>query len=101
MHFASTAIVRSANQVAVEGELTIKGVTRPVRATGIVLGTTPVFHYPTKATHEHFGLDARLTIDRREFDVSFNNELPGGLLNLGSHVAIDLALEFVRSDPVV
>ncbi|HEY2651156.1 MAG TPA: YceI family protein [Solirubrobacteraceae bacterium] len=100
MRFASTDIVRSANQVAVEGELTIKWVTRPVRAEGIVLGTTPVFHYPTKTTHEHFGLDAQLTIDRREFNLSFNSELPGGLLNLGSHVTIELALEFVRTEPI-
>jgi polyisoprenoid-binding protein YceI len=100
MRFASTAIVRSANQVAVEGDLTIKAVTRPVRAAGIVLGTAPVFHYPTQTTHEHFGLDAELTIDRREFGLSFNNELPNGLLNLGSHVKIELALEFARPDPI-
>ena len=100
MRFTSTAILRSANRVAVEGNLTIKGVTRPVRAEGIVLGTTTVFHFPTKTTYEHFGLDAQLTIDRREFDLSFNNELPSGLLNLGSHVTIELALEFVRSDPI-
>lgn len=100
MRFNSTAIVRSANQIAVEGELTIKGVTRPVRAEGIVLGTTPVFHFPTKTTHEHFGLDAQLTVDRREFGLSFNNELPSGLLNLGSHVTIELALEFACAEPI-
>jgi polyisoprenoid-binding protein YceI len=100
MRFASTAIVRSGNQIDVEGDLTIKGVTRPVRAAGIVLGTAPVFHHPTNTTHEHFGLDIELTIDRREFGVSFNNELPNGLLNLGSHVRIELALEFARPDPV-
>jgi polyisoprenoid-binding protein YceI len=100
MRFASTAIVRSANQIAIEGDLTIKGVTRPVRAAGIVLGSAPVFHYPTKTTHEHFGLDTELTIDRREFGLTYNNELPNGLLNLGSHVTIELALEFVRPDPV-
>jgi polyisoprenoid-binding protein YceI len=98
MRFVSTAVVRSANQVAIEGDLTIKGVTHPVRAEGIVLGTAPVFHFPTKSTHEHFGLDAELTIDRREFGVSFNNALPNGLLNLGSHVTIELALEFTRPD---
>ena len=99
MSFTSTAIVRSANQVAIEGDLTIKGVTRPVRADGIVLGTAPVFHFPTKTTHEHFGLDAELTIDRREFGLAYNNELPNGLLNLGSHVGIELSLEFVLPDP--
>src|SRR3954447_23388416 len=36
MTFASTAIERSANQVAIEGDLTIRGITRPVRAQGIV-----------------------------------------------------------------
>jgi polyisoprenoid-binding protein YceI len=100
MTFASTAIVRSGNQVAIEGDLTIRGVTRPVRAQGIVLGTAPVFHFPTKTTHEHFGVDAELTIDRREFGLAYNNELPNGLLNLGSHVKVELSLEFVRPDPL-
>jgi polyisoprenoid-binding protein YceI len=34
-----------------------------------------------------------------EFGLTYNNELPNGLLNLGSHVTIELALEFVRPDP--
>lgn len=100
MSFASTAIEQSGNRVAIEGDLTIKGATRPVRATGVVLGTVPVFHFPTKTTHEHVGVDLEATIDRREFGVSYNNALSNGLLNLGSHVTIELALEFARTDPV-
>jgi hypothetical protein len=61
----------------------MKGVTRRVRATGAVLGTQAVFQYQTKTVHEHLGVDLELTIDRRDFGVSFNNELPGGALNLG------------------
>jgi polyisoprenoid-binding protein YceI len=100
MTFASTSIEQSGNQVVVEGDLTIKGVTKPVRATGIVLGVAPVTHFPAKTTHEHVGVDLELTIDRRDFGVSYNNQLSNGLLNLGSHVTIEFALEFARTDPV-
>ena len=100
MRFVSTLIEQSGNRVAIDGDLTIKDQTRPVRVAGVVLGTAPVFHFPTKTTHEHFGVDLELTIDRREFGLTFNNPLPNGMLNLGSHVTIELGLEFVSSNPV-
>lgn len=100
MRFASTAIERSANQIAVEGDLTIKGVTRPVRAAGVALGTAPVPHFPTHTTHEHFGLDLELTIDRNEYGLTYNDALPNGMLNLGSHVTINLELEFAAVEPI-
>lgn len=100
MRFASTAVERSANQIAVEGDLTIKDATHPVRAAGVALGTAPVMHFPEGSVHEHFGVDLELTIDRREFGFAYNDELPNGLKNLGSHVTINLELEFARTEPV-
>jgi len=100
MRFVSTTIERSANRIAVDGDLTIKDQTRPVRVAGVVLGTAPVFHFMTKTTHEHFGVDLELTIDRRDFGLTFNNPLPNGMLNLGSHVTIELGLEFFNTEAI-
>jgi polyisoprenoid-binding protein YceI len=98
--FESTSVEVDGNSLVVEGDLTMKGVTKAVRATGTVLGTAPVFRFATKTVHEHVGIDLELAIDRRDFGVSFNNELPNGALNLGWDVALELSLEFARTEPV-
>jgi polyisoprenoid-binding protein YceI len=98
--FASTSLEADGSSLAVEGDLTIKGVTKRVRATGTVHGTAPVFHYQTKTVHEHLGLDLELTIDRRDFDVSYNNEIVNGALNLSWDVTLELALELARVEPL-
>ena len=94
--FVSDTVVANGGQVEVGGDLTVKGVTRSVTATGIVREPMLVRHYDgTEA--EHFGLDLGLTIDRRVYGVAFNNELPSGRLNLGWEVAVSVALELIKA----
>ena len=93
--FESTSIAADGSALTVEGDLTMKGVTRRVRATGTAAEPVAVLHPDGEALH--FGVDLSLTIDRRDFGVSFNNELPSGILNLGWEVQIDVALELVKS----
>ncbi|HVW18491.1 MAG TPA: YceI family protein [Solirubrobacteraceae bacterium] len=101
MRFASTSIEQDGDGgVAVAGALTIRDVTLPVRATGVTRGIVPVTHFPERLRHEHFGLDLELTIDRRDYGVSYNNELADGRANLGFDVAIEVALELARTDPI-
>jgi len=98
--FESTSIDEHGNGLIVDGNLTMKGVTKPVRATGTTHGTAQVFHPWSKTVHEHMGVDLQLTIDRRDFEVSFNNELPDGRMNLGYTVVINLALDFACAEPI-
>ena len=98
--FESTSIEEQGNRLVVAGNLTMKGVTKPVRAEGRTHGTAQVFHPWSKTIHEHMGVDLRLTIDRGDFGVSFNNELPDGRKNLGYTVVINLALDFACAEPV-
>jgi len=91
--FESTSISGDGDALTVEGDLTLKGVTRPVTATGTAIEPVAVMHPDGEA--QHFGIDLSITIDRRDFGVDFNNELPAGILNLGWHVQIDVALELI------
>jgi polyisoprenoid-binding protein YceI len=92
IEFVSTSIAVDGGELSVDGELTMRGVRRPVHATGTITGPSRVQHYDGTA-HDHIGIDLATTIDRRDFGVSFNNELLDGRLNLGWNVDLELELE--------
>jgi polyisoprenoid-binding protein YceI len=92
MSFVSTSVRDDDGSLAVDGDLTLKGVTKGVHATGTVVGPSTVAHYDG-TVHDHVGIDLELTIDRRDFGIDFNNDLLAGGLNLGWDVRIELALE--------
>jgi polyisoprenoid-binding protein YceI len=92
IEFVSTSIAVDGGELTVDGDLTMRGVTRPVHATGTITGPSRVRRYDG-ATHDHIGIDLATTIDRRDFGVNFNNELLDGRLNLGWDVDLELALE--------
>lgn len=83
-------------QLDLTGELTIKGITRPVRATGWVRGPARVIHNDGQES-ERLAIDLTTTIDRRHFGITHNNEITEGVLNLGWEVAIEVALELVAA----
>ncbi len=78
--------------VTVDGEITIKGVTKPVVVTGTVAEplTDPY-------GNERIGLAVSTTVDRTEFGVSWNNPLPGGKPALANEVRIVGELAFVKA----
>jgi len=78
--------------VTVDGEITIKGVTKPVVVTGTVAEplTDPY-------GNERIGLAVSTTVDRTEFGVSWNNPLPGGKPALANEVGIVGELAFVKA----
>jgi polyisoprenoid-binding protein YceI len=70
----------------VDGELTIRGVTRPVTGSG---------HYaaPREAGYgEIAGLELRTSFDRREFGFDWQAELPGGGDAVGWNVEVEIDL---------
>ena len=91
--FRSTA-VRLADDggAEVDGELTMRGVTRSVTASG---------HYapPRQAAFgEIAGLQLHTTIDRRGFGFDWQMELPGGGDAVGWDVEVDIDLLLMRAD---
>jgi polyisoprenoid-binding protein YceI len=92
LRFASGDVRLDGETVQGLGELTIKGVTRPVELTGSV---TPALVDPYG--HERIGLTLEATVDRTGFGVSWNAPLPSGQPALANEVAIVAELQFVKA----
>jgi polyisoprenoid-binding protein YceI len=92
--FRSTAVdLDDDGLVAVDGDLTIRGVTRPVTASGR-------YAAPRQAGFgEVAGLQLQTSFDRREFGFDWQMPLPGGGDAVGWTVAVDIDLLLRREEP--
>jgi polyisoprenoid-binding protein YceI len=90
--FRSDDLKMDGNNVQFDGELTIKGITQALHATGTVAGPT---EDPTGNTRLGFTLNA--AIDRTAYGVSWNADLPSGGRALSDDVELTAELEFTRS----
>lgn len=90
--FVSTTIdIDDTGAVSVAGELTIKGITRPVAATG--QWTAPAAD-AFGSVRAHLALEA--VIDRTEWDMSWNMALPSGGDALANAVTLTIELSLVE-----
>jgi polyisoprenoid-binding protein YceI len=78
-------------KISVDGELTIKGATRPVHVTGTV--TAPIVD---AYGNDRIGVNLRTAVDRTEFGVDWNQPLPSGEPALANDVTILAELQFVK-----
>jgi len=90
--FRSTEISGDGDQVTVDGELTLKGVTKPIHATGTLEGPAQDFMGNTR-----LGFTLQTTIDRTEYGVSWNADLPSGGKALQDEVTLHVELEFHKA----
>lgn len=93
MTFASTKVERSAgDMLKVSGNLTIKGVTKPVVL--LVEGPTGEIKSPTGDARR--GASATATVNRHDYGVSWNKKLDGGGFVVGDDVHITIDAEMAR-----
>ena len=85
------SIERDGERVSITGELTIKGVGAVVELAGTVSGPVTDGY-----GNERIGLDLETTINRHDFGVSWNADLPGGGSMLDDEVVITANLELVQ-----
>jgi polyisoprenoid-binding protein YceI len=78
--------------IAVSGELAIHGRTRSVEATGRIGLPGPGLLSP----ENRVGIELTVTVDRRDFGLDWQEELPGGGDTLGWDVTLEALLEFVE-----
>jgi polyisoprenoid-binding protein YceI len=93
IRFVSTAVTPSGEGYEVTGNLTLKGVTRPV--TFMLGGLDRSITDPWGNVRR--GGVATLTIDRRDYDVRWNAPLDGGGLLIGNDV--DIIVDFEVLEP--
>jgi polyisoprenoid-binding protein YceI len=89
--FRSTGVRRSGDELAIAGDLTIKGITHPIEARGTI--TDPA---DDPFGGVRFGLKLETTIDRTEFGLNWNNPLPNGQPSLANDVKLTAELYLVK-----
>jgi polyisoprenoid-binding protein YceI len=92
LRFESTEVAFRGDELAVTGELTIKGTTKTVLLEGSFLGSG-VDAYG----HDRVALEVEGTVDRNDFDLKWNAPLPGGGLMLPSEVALKATVAATRT----
>ncbi len=92
LRFSADEIALDGETVSIPGEITIKGVTKPVEVTGTIAApiTDPY-------GNERIGLELSTELDRTEFGVNWNNPLPSGEPALANEVTIVAELYFVKA----
>ena len=93
IRFTSTDIRTEGDELVVDGELEIKGTSRPVVARGTIVG--PVENIAGK---EGVGIDLSTTVDRREYGLNWNAPLPKGGFAVENEVTLHVHLELAKEE---
>jgi polyisoprenoid-binding protein YceI len=89
--FKSTRIERTGDDAKIHGNLTIRGVTRPVVLDGHFSGLMK------SAQGDRVGFEATTTVNRTDYGVKWNRAAEGGGAMLGDEVKIEINVEAVRA----
>jgi polyisoprenoid-binding protein YceI len=91
IRFRSTRIERSGDSAKIYGDLTMRGVTKPVVLDGTFTGIMK------SAQGDRVGFEASTTINRLDYGVKWNRLAEGGGAMLGDEVKIEINIEAVRA----
>lgn len=89
--FRSTSVRQDGDQITVDGDLTIKGVTQRVEGRGTIVGPATDL-----GGNEKLGLELETTVDRTAYGLDWNAPLPSGGVAVGNDVKLEISLELVR-----
>ncbi len=92
LRFESTSVSEHGDELVVDGDLTIKGVTRPVVLTGTYAGEGA-----DPWGNDRVGLELQTTIDRTDFGLEWNAPLPGGGFLLPNQVVLKAIFAAVKA----
>lgn len=89
--FRSTRIERKGDDAKIHGNLTIRGVTRPVVLDGTFTGLMK------SSQGDRVGFEATTTVNRMDYGVKWNRAMEGGGAMLSDEVKIEINVEAVRA----
>ena len=91
IEFSSDDLTVADGEVTLRGDLTIAGKSKPVEATGALRGplTDPM-------GGERVALSLKATVNRHEYGIGWNMDLPNGKKVLGDDVTLVVELELVK-----
>ncbi|MGI8593789.1 MAG: YceI family protein [Solirubrobacteraceae bacterium] len=92
LRYESTSFRQNGEDVVVEGDLTIKGITHPVEARGNVGEPVEDPFGNTK-----LGLELEAVVDRNQFGLEWNAPLPKGGMALADEVQLIINLELTKA----
>ena len=90
MTFQSTGVRQDGDDFLLDGDITLRGITKPVTFKLEVNGFGPDAYGGTRA-----GFSATTEINRSDFGVSYNGPIPGGGVAVSEKVTIHLEIEGV------
>lgn len=93
VRFEASNVTRDGDNVTLDGEITIKGITKPATLAGTITGPA-VDHFGANRV----GLKLETTIDRTEFDIKWNMPLPNGEPALANEVTLKADLTLVSQE---
>lgn len=91
IRFDSLSVVQDGTGLLIEGDLTVRGVTRRVTGRGTSTGPQADPYGGTR-----LGITLEAVVDRRDYGLEWNAELPKGGYALGNDVTLTVDLEFVE-----
>jgi polyisoprenoid-binding protein YceI len=89
--FESTGITVEGDKATVEGQLTVKGITKDVVARGEVSGPAP-----GPDENDRLGIDLETIVDRHDYGLDWQMDLPGGGKTLGDDVTLTVHIELIK-----
>ena len=93
--FKSTKVVPgTGGNFQIEGDLTMRGVTKKVTLDATLLGVGSVGQMGTRA-----GWEAKTKVNRKDYGINWNRTLDQGGTLLGDDVAISISIEAAKEEP--
>jgi polyisoprenoid-binding protein YceI len=89
--FTASELTQSDEQLTVKGELTMRGVTQPVQATGTLAGPAQYFD-----GNDRIAIELETVVDRTAYGINWNAPIPSGGNALADDVTLTVELQLVR-----
>ncbi len=89
--FRSSGVEIDGDDFTMHGDLTMRGVTKPVALKGEFGGVVQDGYGQTKA-----GFSASTKVNRKDYGINWNMAVEGGGLTLGDEVTINIELQLIR-----